>query len=421
MSVKKEKIASYPPCDFSSKNSSFFHQKNLEKAMAASIINALIFYKKTMSQLPENTSSSHHYIVIMAGGSGTRLWPLSRKSKPKQFQAFVSEKTMIEETFDRVKNLVPSDHIFVSTTAAYAPLVLEKIPEISQNNIIVEPEARNTAPAMALVATMISTLDSEAIIATIASDHAIENPDEFCATIEAALSTVSTHPDRLVTVGINPTKADTGLGYIRMGQEFETVGGKRIFTVAAFKEKPDRETAETYLRSFDYLWNAGYFIFSTKTFSTWTKVFAPALHDIMNEIAEAKKSEILTDTLLMKLYSKTASEPIEPLIVEKLSPETRLVIPSALQWSDVGNWQTLYEFLTHKSGNDSIIHADHLDIGSKNLLVHGDKRLIATIGIKNLVIIDTPDALLIARRDQVSGDMKKLIEKLKSENRSDLL
>lgn len=421
MLVKKEENPSYPPCYFSSKNSLFFHQKNLEKAVAASIINALIFYKKTMSQSPENTSSSHHYIVIMAGGSGTRLWPLSRKSTPKQFQAFVSEKTMIEETFDRVKNLVPNNHIFVSTTAAYAPLVLEKIPEISQNNIIVEPEARNTAPAMALVATMVHALDSEAVVATIASDHAIENPDEFCTTIKAAFSVVSAHSDRLVTVGINPTKADTGLGYIRMGQEFETVGGKRIFTVAAFKEKPDRETAEQYLRSFDYLWNAGYFIFSTETFSTWTETFAPELHAIMNEIAEAKKSEILTDTLLMKLYRKTASEPIEPLIVEKLSPETRLVIPSALQWSDVGNWQTLYEFLTHKSGQDSIIHADHLDIGSKNLLVHGDKRLIATIGVEDLIIIDTPDALLIARRDQVSGDMKKLIEKLKDQDRSNLL
>lgn len=365
--------------------------------------------------------SDHHYIVIMAGGSGTRLWPLSRKSKPKQFQAFVSEKTMIEETFDRVKNLVPNDHIFVSTTAAYAPLVHKIIPEISQNNIIVEPEARNTAPAIALVATMISTLDSEAIIATIASDHAIENPDEFEATIRAALTTVSTHPDKLVTVGINPYRADTGLGYIRMGQEFETITGKRIFTVAAFKEKPDRETAEQYLRSFDYLWNAGYFVFSVQTFSTWTKTFAPTLHDIMNQISTAQKNKTLDTETLATLYAQTESEPIEPLIVEKLSPETRLVIPSALQWSDVGNWQTLYEFLAHKSGNDSIIHADHLDIGSKNLLVHGDKRLIATIGVKNLVIIDTDDALLVARRDKVSGDIKKLIEKMKEEGRHDLL
>ncbi len=374
---------------------------------------SLKFHLKPMSE--------HHYIVIMAGGSGTRLWPLSRKSTPKQFQAFVSEKTMIEETYDRVKNLVPNDHIFVSTTAAYAPLVSKIIPEISQNNIIVEPEARNTAPAMALVATMIHALDSEAIVATIASDHAIENPDEFRGTIEAALSTVSTHRDKLVTVGINPYRADTGLGYIRMGQEFETIAGKRIFTVDAFKEKPDRETAEQYLRSFDYLWNAGYFVFSVQTFSTWTKVFAPALHDIMNQIGTAKKNKTLDTETLATLYAQTESVPIEPLIVEKLAPVTRLVIPSALQWSDVGNWQTLYEFLAHKSGNDSIIHADHLDIGSKNLLVHGNKRLIATLGVEDLVIIDTPDALLVARRDRVSGDIKKLIEKLKEEGRSNLL
>lgn len=365
--------------------------------------------------------SEHHYIVIMAGGSGTRLWPLSRKSKPKQFQSFVSEKTMIEETYDRVKNLVPDSHIFVSTTAAYRSLVLEKIPQISQGNIIVEPEARNTAPAIALVSTIISTIDPEAIVATIASDHAIENPDEFQATIRAAFAAVDTHPDKLVTIGINPTKADTGLGYIRMGQEFETILEKRIFTVDAFKEKPDQETAEEYLRSFEYLWNAGYFIFSVRTFSEWTKELAPTLHTVMNEIADAKNKGLLDNETLATLYAKTESEPIEPLIVEKLSPDKRLVIPSPLKWSDVGSWGTLYEFLSEKSGNHSVIHGQHVDLDSKNIFVQSKNRLVATIGVEDLVIIDTPDALLVARRDQVSTEMKKLIEKLKEEKLQDLL
>lgn len=374
-----------------------------------------------MSEAPLKNGCDHRYIVIMAGGSGTRLWPLSRKGKPKQFQSFVSPKTMIEETYDRVKNLVPEGHIFVSTTTEYRPLIIDKIPEISQENIIVEPQTRNTAPAIALVAIMMQSTDPDAIVATIASDHAIENPDEFSATIHAALTTVSEHPDKLVTIGINPTRPDTGLGYIKLGREFATVEDKRVFVVDAFKEKPDQATAEIYLRSFDYLWNAGYFIFSAKNFSKWTREFAPALHDVMADIMAAKQSDRLDDKTLATLYAKTTSEPIDTLIVEQLTPEKRLVIPSALQWSDVGSWGTLYEFLSEKSGSHSVIHGNHIDLGSKNILIQGDKRLIATIGVEDLVIIDTPDALLIARRDQVSGEIKKLIEKLKNEGHQDLL
>lgn len=387
----------------------------------ASILESLIFSSKTMSEIMPKIESNHHYIVIMAGGSGTRLWPLSRKSKPKQFQSFVSEKTMIEETYDRVKNLVPDSHIFVSTTADYQPLVQEILPQISQNNIIVEPEARNTAPAIALVSTTIASIDNKAVVATIASDHAIENEDEFRATILAALSTVSTHPDKLVTIGINPTKPDTGLGYIEMGQEFSTTLERQIFEVKTFKEKPDAATAELYLRSFNYLWNAGYFIFSVTAFSEWTKTFAPTLHAVMSEIAAAKKSGILTSEVLTSLYAKAESVPIEPLIVEKLSADKRLVIPSPLKWSDVGSWGTLHEFLSEKSGDHSVIHGNHVDLDSKNIFVHGHDRLVATLGIEDLVIIDTPDALLVARRDRVSGDIKKLVEKLKDQGHSNLL
>lgn len=381
--------------------------------MLKSLSFAILKFNFDSSISMDEATSNHHYIVIMAGGSGTRLWPLSRKSKPKQFQSFVSEKTMIEETYDRVKSLVPEGHIFVSTTEQYRTLVLEKIPEIKEECIIVEPEARNTAPAIALVATTLRILDPQAIIATIASDHAIDNPDEFRATISAALSTIDLHPDKLVTIGINPTKPDTGLGYIKMGQEFGNVAGKRIFEVDAFKEKPDLSTAEQYLASWDYLWNAGYFIFSADTFTTWTRDYAPTLHAVMAEITEAIATGTLDESTLAEIYGKAESQPIEPLIVEQLDREHRLVIPSPLKWSDVGSWGTLYEFLAEKSGTHSVIHGKHIDLGSKNLLIQSEHRLVATIGVEDLVIVDTDDALLVARRDQVSGDIKKLIEQLK--------
>lgn len=364
---------------------------------------------------------NHHYIVIMAGGSGTRLWPLSRQSTPKQFQAFTSDQTMIQETFARVTKVVPVENIFVSTTKNAAALVLAQLPEMSEKRLILEPESRNTAPAIALVAATIASLDPGAIVATIASDHAIENSEEFVSTLRSALETATLHPDKLVTVGINPTRPDTGFGYIKMGQEFAMITDKRVFEINAFKEKPDQKTAEEYITNWQYLWNAGYFIFSAQTFSEWTQAFAPTLHDVMQDIITRKNSGTLDEAALATLYAQTESEPIEPLIVEKLPIEKRLVIPSALKWSDVGNWQTLYEFLHERSGASSVVHGHHVDVGSKNLLVHGEKRLIATIGVEDLVIIDTDDALLVARRDQVSGDMKKLIEKLKSEGHQNLL
>lgn len=364
---------------------------------------------------------SHHYIVIMAGGSGTRLWPLSRKSRPKQFQSFVSEKTMIQETFDRVKSLVPRENIFVSTTFAYRSLVLEQLPDLERANILVEPETRNTAPAIALVATLIATRDPKAIVATVASDHAIENPDEFEKTIRAALATVVDHSDKLIIIGINPTKPDTGLGYIKLGKEVSTIEGKRVFQVDAFKEKPDQATAELYLRSFDYLWNAGYFIFAVESLAEWSAQLTPQLAEIMQTIGEAKKTDQLTDERLTTLYQATLSEPFDIAIVEKLPVEQRLVIPSALQWSDVGNWDALHTFIAEKSGHHLVVHGDHIDLGSRNILVQSGKRLVATIGVENLVIVDTDDALLVARRDQVAGDIKKIIEQLKEEKKDHLL
>lgn len=375
-----------------------------------------------MSETLQKNDLNHCYIVIMAGGSGTRLWPLSRKGKPKQFQAFTSDQTMVQETFSRASLVVPMENIFVSTTQNYASIVLAQIPEMAQNRLILEPEARNTAPAIALVATTLSHHDPDAIVATIASDHAIENNEEFVATLRSAFLSAQKNQDKLVTVGISPTRPDTGLGYIKMGQECGVVEGKRIFEIDEFKEKPDQKTAEQYILEWQYLWNAGYFIFSAKTFGAWTQEFAPVLHDIMNDILTHKKKNTLDDETLATLYAKTVSEPIEPLIVEKLSVKKRLVVPSSLKWSDVGNWETLYDFLHEKTGDSLVVHHDnHIDLGSKNCFIQGEKRLITTLGLKNLVIIDTPDALFIGRRDQAGSEMKKLIEKLKENGKKEVL
>ncbi len=364
----------------------------------------------------------HHYIVIMAGGSGTRLWPLSRKSTPKQFQAFLSENTLFQETYTRALAVVPASHIFISTTTDYADTILAQIPNLTTEHLILEPLAKNTAPAIALVATTLAQKDPQAIVATIASDHAIENADEFVATLQTAFQAIDTYPTKLATVGINPTKPDTGLGYIKIGNECPLESQKRVFFIDEFKEKPDYETALHYTEDWGYLWNAGYFIFATSTLLSWVTTYAPALAQTMQHISLLKPEDTEYFTQLQTLYNQSPSDPIEPLIIEKLSPEERLVIPSSLKWSDVGNWSTLLQFLTEKKGASIITEGSHLDLGSENVLIKNttkDKKIV-TLGLKNIVIIDTPDAILIADSEKASTDMKELIEKIK-ENDTTLL
>ena len=358
-------------------------------------------------------------IVIMAGGTGTRLWPLSRKSKPKQFHAFLSGKTLLEETYDRAKLVVPEENIYISTGEKYRALTLETLPDFPEKRLIIEPFPMGTAPAIGLIA---ATLEAEcpgSIIATIASDHAIENEDEFVASLRAALGTVAEYPDKFVTVGINPTKPDTGLGYIRMGKEFSAKDGRRIFSVDEFKEKPDKKTAEKYLESWEYLWNAGYFIFASGMLRTWAKEYSPALETMMEKISAAIASGTLTNETLESIYREAPEEPIEPLIVEKLPPSSRLVVPSAIRWSDVGSWDTLYEFLKDGTDVKNVDRGEHIALDSVGNLIVSD-RTVATIGLKNLVIIDTEDALLIARRDR-AGEMKKLVKELKNRGLERLL
>lgn len=355
---------------------------------------------------------SHHYIVIMAGGSGTRLWPLSRKSDPKQFHAFLSERTLLQETYDRALLVVPASHIYISSTSQYKETVLQQLPQVAEGRLILEPGARNTAPAITLVAETLQKIDSEALVATIASDHAIENDDEFVATIQTAFQAIENYPAKLATIGINPTKPDTGLGYIKIGNEFPLESQKRVFFVDQFKEKPDYETALRYTEDWGYLWNAGYFIFQTKTLLAWVKTFSPTLAQAITRTVLAS-----TEEERALAYDASPSEPIEPLLIEKLSPEDRLVIPSSLQWSDVGNWSTLLQFLSEKKNQPIITEGSHIDLGSHNLLIKNtarDKKIV-TLGLNNIVIIDTSDTLFIADETKASSQMKELIEKIKSE------
>ena len=359
------------------------------------------------------TPKGNFAIVIMAGGSGTRLWPLSRKNTPKQFQSFVSDKTLLEETYDRAKQVVPADRIFVSSGVKYRDRILGLLPDITEDRLLLEPSQRGTGPAIGLIAALLSTRLPGATIATIASDHAIENGEAFVSSLRLAMETIEENADKLAVIGINPTVADTGLGYIRMGEEFGGEGSERIFFVDSFKEKPDRKTAEKYLADWQYLWNAGYFVFSADSMLGWIAEHSPALSDILKEIQGGAPIEAS--------YAKAENEAIEPIVVEKLPVTSRIVIPSPIQWSDIGTWGSLFDFLKHRNGKDSFGLGNTVELESSgNLVYGGDKRTIAVFGVDDLVIVDTDDALLVTRRDR-AADIKTLIAELKDRGREDLL
>lgn len=359
----------------------------------------------------------HHYVVIMAGGSGTRLWPLSRKDNPKQFQKLTHEdRTLLQETYDRISPLVEDlNHIFVATTESYKDIVRQQLPDLPTENIILEPCGRDTAPAIAYAAHIIKKRDPLAVITTTPSDHAIKNPGSYLCTVQTAFAVIADHPEKFGLIGITPTEPSTELGYIQMGTELKSAYKKRVFDAVAFKEKPDTKTAEKYLNNWSYLWNAAYFVFHVDTFLAMVAQYTPHITQALTQIDATDDPEAIH-----KIYCSLPKEPIDTVILEKLSANDRFVVPADLEWSDVGNWRTLHDFHRNDHRNN-VMRGKVIEINSQNCLVFGHHtKTIATLGLEDIVVIDTEDAILITHRDH-AHEVKKIIETLKDHEMDHLL
>ncbi len=347
----------------------------------------------------------------MAGGRGTRLWPMSRQSQPKQFQALVSERTMLQETFDRIESVFGAENIYVATNEDYAQIVAEQLPEISADNIIGEPALRDTASGTALVAAVIAARHGDAMVATFPADHVITNPEVLRGAVTPIVEFLSDEQNAgyIVTLGIRPLSPDTGFGYIKRGGVLAQAEGTSIFKVAQFAEKPDLETAKKYLQDGSYEWNAGMFFFRAEAMIEKFAVHAPDTHGRLVAIRAAVDTPEYSK-VLREQFMDMEKVSIDYAILEKDAQIA--VMPVPLHWSDVGSWSALKDMLPSQA-EGNVSRGAHIDSGSSNCLVYADTKPIVTIGLKDIVIVQMDDVTLICHRDQaqaVSPVVKGLVD-----------
>ena len=354
--------------------------------------------------------------IVMAGGSGTRFWPASRERMPKQFLRITSEKTMLEETLDRIKPLVADERVFVAVNRFHEETTLRLIGQ-SDARVLVEPVGRNTAPCIGLAAIHIARADENSPIMVLPSDHFIADAERFALRLRAAGE--AARRGKIVTLGIPPTRPETGYGYIERGDETEKAMGEAVFEVIKFVEKPDLETAVAYLKGGRHLWNSGIFIFTAKTILTEIRACLPDLYEGLEEIGEAIGSTIY-DAVIERVYPRLKSISIDYGVMEKTSAPVR-VLSGDFGWSDVGSWQALYELRSDKrDAGENLFLSEAMTIDAKRNLVYSTSdRAIALLGVEGLVVVDTPDALMVADINR-SQDVKKFPEKFKASGRSEV-
>ncbi|MCB9234588.1 MAG: mannose-1-phosphate guanylyltransferase [Bacteroidia bacterium] len=337
------------------------------------------------------------YVIIMAGGIGSRFWPMSRSTYPKQFHDILGiGKTLIRMTFDRFDNFIPHENIFVVTNQAYRDLLMEQIPEIPESNILLEPVGRNTAPCIAYACAKIHKIAPKATIFVAASDHLITNETGFKKLASLAMEVASKNPF-IITLGIKPTRPDTGYGYIQYLED-EDHGG--YFPVKLFTEKPELEVAKSFLASGDFLWNSGMFIFSVDTILKEFKEHLPDMYDQFMEISEFYYTDQEADKI-QDVYTRSRNISIDYGIMEKAGKEGNVyVIPSSFGWSDLGTWGSMYEHMEKDYLGNAVQGNAILYQSSNNVIKVRDKnKLVVLDGLDGYIVVDTGDVLMICLKE----------------------
>jgi mannose-1-phosphate guanylyltransferase len=356
----------------------------------------------------------HYYAVIMAGGSGTRLWPLSRQHLPKQALHLVGDRTMLQHAVDRLNGLLPAERVVIVTAAEYVSTLSAQVPAIPVDNFIVEPMARGTAGAIGLAALHLQRRDPHAVMAVLTADHYIRAVGRFRDALAAAYQVAC--DGHIVTLGIRPAFPATGYGYIRRGEQMATASGFDVYKVDAFVEKPDASRAAQFVASEIYSWNSGMFIWQVSRVMAEFARQMPEFHAQLQTIAGVLDTPHYVKALA-EVWPVVRKETIDYGVMERA--DDVVVMPVDIGWADIGDWGALYGLHGPLDGGN-IVDANHIGVATSGCLVKGGKKLIATIGLHDTIIIDTDDAILICARDRAQ-DVKAIVEQLQANARTELL
>ncbi len=365
--------------------------------------------------------------VILAGGSGTRFWPRSRRTRAKQVLALDGEATMIQQTLERLLPLAVADDVWVITNKLLDSAIAEQLPQVPRGNILSEPVARNTAPACALAAFLLEPKSPETVIGIFPSDHVVKNQARFTEVIRAGI-TLAASGEKIVVLGVPPTRAETGYGYIELGAEVAqgASGDVTVRRVKRFTEKPDKARAEEFVASGDYSWNGGIFLWSARTLANAVREHCPAMAPLLQKIAAAHGTPEF-ERVFADVYPRCQDISIDYAVLEPRSAKGELAseiycLPADFGWNDIGSWAALHEHVTNGAMTNVFDGTDPVrsTIDAERNYVYAPGKVVALLGVSDLVVVDTGDCLMITTRER-SQDVGKIVQDLKKVEREGLV
>ena len=351
---------------------------------------------------------SNRYIIIMAGGRGERFWPKSRLARPKHLQAIVGDKSMLAQTVDRVSALVPPQNLIVLTNTEQRDIILKDLPDMAPDQVVGEPIGRDTAAAVGLATVLVKARDPDACYAILPADHVIHDGKSYLDVLDRAFLAAE-QTDSLVTIGIKPTEPATGYGYIHAGAVRSEVKGSPLYEVQRFVEKPDLETAKSYMESGEYYWNAGMFIWKASVIDSSLKQHTPGLYAGLQQISEGLSSGESLEALMDKVYPTLEKISVDFAIMEKANNVS--MVESAFDWDDVGAWPAIERHYPSDASGNVKKGSAIFEQASNNIVISEEGHLVSLIGVDDLIVVQTPDATLVCHKDKAQ-DIKKVVKRL---------